>query len=137
MMSCIKGKEYSFRFIFLFNPQKSIMNRIVLFFLGIAKEGHTYSENFIGDNNPSSTNLTTSYFIVAFSECRIRKDLAQNGFSPSFSSRETGEPGLRILFVVSPFSVIWSLSIWCTGGGSDDSLVSSAVILRALLFVTI
>jgi len=111
MMSCIKGKEYSFRFIFLFNPQKSIMNRIVLFFLGIAKEGHAYSENFIGDNNPSSTNLATSYFIVAFSECGIRKDLAQNGFSPSFSSRETGEPVLLILFFVSPFSVIWSLSI--------------------------
>ena len=68
------------------------MNRIVLFFLGIAKEGHAHSEDFIGDNTPSSTNLATSFFIVAFSECGMRKGLAQKGFSPSFSSKETGEP---------------------------------------------
>ena len=49
MMSCIKGKGNCFRFIFLFNPQNSEMNRIVLFFLGIAKGGHAHSEDFIGD----------------------------------------------------------------------------------------
>ena len=92
MMSCIKGKGYGFLFIFLSNPRKSEMNRIVLFFLGIAKEEHTHSEEFIGDNTPSSTNLATSFFIVPFRECGIRKGLVQKGFSPSFSSKETGEP---------------------------------------------
>ena len=92
MMSYIKGKGNGFRFIFLFNPRKLEMNRIVLFILGIAKEGHVYSEDFIGDSTPCSTNFVTSFFIVSINECGIREDLAQKRFSPSFSSKETGEP---------------------------------------------
>ena len=98
IMSCIKGKGYGFLFIFLFNPRKSEMNRIILFFLGIAREGHAHSEGFIGNNTPSSTNLATSFFIVAFSECGIRKGLTQKGFSPSFISKETGDPVHLLLF---------------------------------------
>ena len=97
MMSCIKGKGNGFRFIFLFNPRKLEMNRIVLFILGIAKEGHVYSEDFIGDSTPCSTNFVTSFFIVSINECGIRKDLAQKGFSP-FSSKETGELVHLLLF---------------------------------------
>ena len=68
------------------------MNLIVLFFLGVAKEGHVHSEDFIGDNTPCSTNLATFFFIFSFNECGIRKGLAQKRFSPSFSSKETGKP---------------------------------------------
>ena len=85
MMSCIKGKENGF------NPRKSGINRIVLFFLGIAKEGHARSEDFIGDSTHCSTNLAPSFFIVSFKECGIRQGFAQKGFSLSFSSKETGE----------------------------------------------
>ena len=92
VMSYIKGKGNGFLFIFLFNPRKSEMNRIVLFFLGIAIEGYSHSEDFIRDNTPCSTNLATSFFIVSFNECGIQKGWAQKGFSPSFSSKETGEP---------------------------------------------
>ena len=80
MMSCIKGKGNGFRFIFLFNPRKSEMNSIVLFFLGIAKEGHAHSENFIGDSTPCSTNLVSSSFIVSFNDYGIRKGLTQKKF---------------------------------------------------------
>ena len=79
MMSCIKGKGNGFRFIFLFNPRKSEMNSIVLFFLGISKEGHAHSEDFIRDSTPCSTNLATPFFIVYFNESGIRKCLAQKG----------------------------------------------------------
>ena len=71
MMSCIKGKGNGFRFIFLFNQWKSEMNRIALFFLGIAKEGHAHSEDFIRDSTPCSTNLVNFFFILSFNESGI------------------------------------------------------------------
>ena len=92
MMLCIKGKGYGFLFIYLFNPQKSEINLIIWFFLGIANEGHAHSEGCIGYNTPCSTNLATSFFIVSFNQCRIRKGLALKDFFPSFSSNETGKP---------------------------------------------
>ena len=80
MMSCIKGKGNGFRFIFLFNLPNSEINRIVLFFLGISKEGHAHSEDFIRDSTPCSTNLATFFFIVSINQCGIRNGLAQKFF---------------------------------------------------------
>ena len=77
MLPCIKGNGYGFLFIFLFNPRKSEINIIILFFLSIAKEGHVHSEDFIGDSTSCSTNLATSFFIAPYNEYGIRKDLAQ------------------------------------------------------------
>ena len=119
MMSCIKGKGNGFRFIFLFNPQNSEMNRIVLFFLGIAKGGHAHSEDFIGDKllvRLTSSLLFSLFFLmsVGYEKVWHRKIFLRPLVRKKRVNRSTclfslGRLGYlhELLIRVGPFPVRW------------------------------
>ena len=87
------GSGYGLRTIILLIFLKSVMNRTVLSFFGIIKHADKYLRSFLRDNKPTSLHsLSTSFFVVLYSECGIVYGRMTKGRAFGFSSKSTGSP---------------------------------------------